>query len=125
MNCEHFRASIERCLREGLGPEAADFEAHARDCASCRQSYEAHREFCCRRFVEELDRFLEQELDPAGRALFELHLRRCPPCGDYLEGYGRTIEIAHLGCGGEAGPDCRELPEDLLRRILGGLGDPA
>ena len=34
----------------------------------------------CREFVDFLMAYLDEELDPDQRALFESHIKACPPC---------------------------------------------
>ena len=52
----------------------------------------------CRECVEFLMEYLGDELDPAVRSTFELHLDRCPNCVRYLETYAATTRLCKSTC---------------------------
>ena len=72
----------------------------------------------CREFIEFLLDYFDGELPADTLALFQEHLRACPPCVDYLASYEQTVKLVR-GCAcprdGSAPP---EVPEDLVRAIL-------
>ena len=77
-----------------------------------------HRMITCREFEDFVLRYLDGELSRKQRAVFELHMRLCRECREYLAAYQRTIEI---GCkafesADETVPD--DVPEDLIKAIL-------
>lgn len=49
----------------------------------------------CRRLAEFLDDYVADRLPPLLRARFELHLKMCRPCREYLDSYRRTVAIVH------------------------------
>ena len=75
----------------------------------------------CREISEFLASYLERELAGQVHEAFEHHLRACPPCGHYLDGYAETIKLVRR-CGrvelerSEAKPE--PPPEDLIQAIL-------
>ena len=77
-----------------------------------------HRMITCEEFEDFVLRYLDGELSTKQRVVFELHMRLCGECRDYLAAYQRTMEI---GCkafesADEAVPD--DVPEDLTKAIL-------
>lgn len=72
----------------------------------------------CRECVEFLMEYLSDELHPALRSTFELHLDRCPNCVRYLETYAATTRLCKSAFAvGEADVP-KEVPEDLVQAIL-------
>ncbi|HYC56231.1 MAG TPA: zf-HC2 domain-containing protein [Candidatus Binatia bacterium] len=74
-------------------------------------------ELTCRELIEVLDAYVDGELSPSLRALFDEHLTVCPDCVDYVGGYRRTIELARL----TAEPDAAvpgDVPEELVAAVL-------
>jgi anti-sigma factor RsiW len=78
------------------------------------------QDLSCREFTDFILAYLDGELQTRARALFEAHIRDCPPCLDYLDSYRQTVELA-----GQAwtacGPDDavpQEAPEELVRAML-------
>lgn len=78
----------------------------------------------CREFVDVILSYLDGELDPRRRELFEEHIRACPACFDYLDSYRRTVAMtgtAWDGCGADdTVPE--EVPEELVRAVLAARG---
>lgn len=77
----------------------------------------------CRDVDHFLDEYLEGTLDPQRKAIFELHLKLCPPCVTYLSGYRKSTQLARAACehgGGEAD----ELPDELLQAVLAATAAP-
>lgn len=77
-----------------------------------------HNMISCREFEDFVREYVDDELSAAQRSVFELHLRMCRECRQYLAAYQRTMEIgvAVLGRADEPVPD--EVPEDLIKAIL-------
>ena len=116
MRCEDFKPTVGRLFHEGSLPdgERRALDEHAASCAPCGRFLEVARELPCREFIEFLDSYLENRLEPARREVFELHLSICDDCQAYIESYRRTMWLTGEALGGAAPP----LPEDLLRAIL-------
>ncbi len=72
----------------------------------------------CQECVEFLMAYLEGTLPPEELRVFEEHMRRCPPCVDYLETYRRTVELGKAACRCESEEIPAEVPEGLIRAIL-------
>lgn len=66
----------------------------------------------CREVIDFLMAYIEDELSPAQRAVFEQHLSICPSCVNYLNGYRATVALAKATRGGEV--DNSEVPPGLL-----------
>jgi anti-sigma factor RsiW len=77
-----------------------------------------HRMITCREFEEFVLDYLDDELPAAQRSVFELHMRLCRECREYLAAYKRAQELGYaiLNSGDEPVPD--DVPEDLIRAIL-------
>ena len=77
-----------------------------------------HRMITCKEFEDFVLDYLDDDLPVAQRSVFELHLRLCRECRDYLAAYQRAQElgVATLGPGEDAVPD--DVPEDLVKAIL-------
>lgn len=74
----------------------------------------------CRELIEFLHAYLDGELEPGRRRLFEEHLAACPPCRDYLDSYRATVALAGVafeGCAPDDPPP-GEVPEELVRAVL-------
>jgi len=115
-HCDAFRAVLnEHYLGRPVDPAALD--AHPGACPACAAFQRLAAELSCRDFVRFLDAYLEGELEPARRAVFERHLALCDDCVRYLQSYQATVA---LGRGAFADPD-RELaplvPAELLAAI--------
>jgi anti-sigma factor RsiW len=72
----------------------------------------------CRECTEFIMRYLEGELAPDERAVFERHLAHCPPCDRYLDQYKRTVEAGRTACADGAPGEPADVPEELIRAIL-------
>lgn len=69
----------------------------------------------CRDVIDFLMDYLDGELPPQERALFEGHFAECPQCIDYLNTYRDTIKMGKASCDDAV---CRDVPEELVRAIL-------
>lgn len=77
----------------------------------------------CRDFVEVIMAWLDGELEPAARQLFETHLEACPDCVNYLESYKVTVALEKCVCDadgpdGPDGPVPDDVPEELVQAVL-------
>ncbi len=72
----------------------------------------------CREFEGFVVDYLDNELPDRQRSKFELHLRVCKECRQYLKAYQRTIEISRTAYSSvdDAVPD--DVPNDLVKAIL-------
>ena len=70
----------------------------------------------CRQLIEFLDSYVEQQLPDAEADSFERHLRACPSCVAYVDGYRRSIVLGRESV--MADVQAGEMPEDLVRAIL-------
>jgi anti-sigma factor RsiW len=76
-----------------------------------------HRMITCKEFEDFVLRYLDGELSARQRSVFELHMRLCRECREYLAAYRRTIEVVREArSADEALPD--DVPEDLIKAIL-------
>ena len=76
-----------------------------------------HRMITCTEFEDFVLRYLDGELSVKQRSVFELHMRLCRECREYLAAYRRTIEVGREArSADEALPD--DVPEDLIKAIL-------
>jgi anti-sigma factor RsiW len=71
----------------------------------------------CREFVEFLMAYLDAELSPAEREVFQQHIRDCPPCGTYLDTYRETVRMGGALCRGDD-PVPDDVPDELVAAIL-------
>jgi len=70
----------------------------------------------CQEFVENLQAFLDAELDWPERERADAHVSGCGKCAAYLGGYVQTVKLARDVGRGEANP--QRISENLVRRIL-------
>lgn len=70
----------------------------------------------CRDVAAILMSYLDKEMDPEQLRAFEKHLVDCPPCGDFIDSYEKTIRL-----GRECGEDRPALPPRLERAIVEAL----
>lgn len=77
-----------------------------------------HQMITCKEFEDFVLRYLDDELSTNQKSVFELHLRLCRECREYLAAYERSREIT---CAISALPNesvPQEVPEDLIKAIL-------
>jgi mycothiol system anti-sigma-R factor len=71
----------------------------------------------CEETLQQIERFLDGEVDPAIRTTVELHLTSCHPCMDHAE-FRRSLKIMiSTKCAGE------DVPAHLGERIRGLIRD--
>ena len=73
----------------------------------------------CRELTEFIADYLSGELTPDVRGAFDHHLSRCPNCVNYLASYEATIAMGRGAFAAEEGDAPADVPEELLRAILG------
>ncbi len=69
----------------------------------------------CREILDFLFDYLDGNLSPAQRALFEEHFAICPSCVAYLHNYRQTIKLVR-SVRGEYKPE--EISEELLQKVF-------
>ena len=72
----------------------------------------------CKEFVEFLISYIDGNLSTAPRAVFEEHMRLCPPCGVYLDTYRDTIRLGKFACREDEAAPPADVPEELIQAIL-------
>ena len=72
----------------------------------------------CRQFEDFILAYLEGELTDKQRFVFELHLKVCRECRDYLAAYRRTVEVFRRAFEEPEAPVPDEVPEDLVKAVL-------
>ena len=72
----------------------------------------------CREFEDFILAYLEGDLPEKQRFVFELHLRVCRDCRDYLAAYRRTIEVSKRAFEDPDAPLPESVPEDLITAVL-------
>lgn len=77
-----------------------------------------HRMITCKEFEDFVLRYLDGELSRQQTAVFELHMRLCRECREYLAAYQRTIEIGREAFKSADEPVPEDVPEDLIKAIL-------
>lgn len=73
-------------------------------------------ELTCRQIIDYMQAFLDGELPPRERTIFELHLNICPDCVNYLRSYQATLALAKRAA--RRAPPESPVPDDLVRAIL-------
>jgi anti-sigma factor RsiW len=72
----------------------------------------------CRQFEDFLMAYMEGELLLRQKHVFEIHLKICRECREYLAAYQRTIEISRLAFEDPDAPLPADVPDDLVTAIL-------
>ncbi len=72
----------------------------------------------CREFEEFLIDYFEESLPKRQRLVFELHLKLCRECREYLVAFKRTIEVSKRVIADPNQPPPADVPDDLIRAIL-------
>lgn len=77
-----------------------------------------HGMLTCREFEDFVLAYLDKELSERQYKQFELHLRLCRECRQYLEAYQRSIEASQAVFQFPDEPLPKDVPEDLIKTIL-------
>ena len=72
----------------------------------------------CKQFEDFILAYLEGELPGRKKIVFELHLKICRECLDYLAAYQRTIEVSKRAFEDPDQLVPEDVPEDLIKAIL-------
>ncbi len=73
----------------------------------------------CVEFESFILAYLEDELPAGKRRVFELHLKVCRECRDYLEAYRRTTALGKAALSDDpAAMVPEDVPEDLIKAVL-------
>jgi RNA polymerase sigma-70 factor (ECF subfamily) len=70
----------------------------------------------CRQFENFIMDYLEDSLSARQRRMFELHIRTCRECRDYLAAYHRSREIANATL-----TTLNDVPADLVKAVISAL----
>ncbi len=81
-----------------------------------------HRMITCREFEDFVLSYLDNELTGKQKSIFELHLRLCRECREYLAAYRRSMEIGRAVLPSPDDPLPADVPEDLITAILESRG---
>lgn len=77
-----------------------------------------HSMITCVEFESFVLEYLDNTLPDHQRKIFELHMRLCRECREYLAAYQRSMEIGQSFLGPADGELPTDVPEDLIRAIL-------
>lgn len=78
----------------------------------------------CRELIEFLMHYLDGELPPERRRVFEAHLAICAACRRYLATYEESVALGKAACGEDPNdPIPADVPEELVQAILAARGD--
>jgi len=72
----------------------------------------------CGELIEFLMAYVDDELAPDRRAVFDAHLARCEACRRYLATYREAVVLGRDACADPGAPVANEVPEDLVQAIL-------
>lgn len=80
----------------------------------------------CREFEEFIVDYIEGELPSKQVRIFELHLKVCRECREYLEAYKRTMSVSKRSFElSESVVDPASVPEDLIAAVIAAkIGNP-
>lgn len=71
----------------------------------------------CEAFEDFILAYLEDELSARQTFVFEMHLKLCRECRDYLRAYRTALELAKAS-GADDGPLPQTVPEDLVKAVV-------
>ncbi len=72
----------------------------------------------CREFEGFVLDYLDGNLPKSQRRVFEMHLRMCRECREYLAAYQRTMALSRIALDTPPTVDMDEVPEDLIKAVL-------
>lgn len=72
----------------------------------------------CRELVEQLSRFIDNDLPPAERRAVRRHLQRCPCCDDFVASLARTVRICQDAGHVDLPPEVRARAIARIRRLV-------
>jgi predicted anti-sigma-YlaC factor YlaD len=71
----------------------------------------------CLEFEDFIVDYLDGELPERQKTVFELHLKICRECRDYLAAYRRTMEVSKRAIQSDRPPNLDTMPDDLIKAI--------
>jgi anti-sigma factor RsiW len=77
-----------------------------------------HNMITCEEFESFILDYLDDGLPAAQKITFELHLKICAECREYLAAYKNTIGLCKAVLRGPHVPVPDDVPEDLIKAIL-------
>ena len=86
---------------------------------SARHADHSHR---CRDFLEQLSRYLDDEVPAVGRRAIEKHLAQCPCCEEVLDGLRQTVALCHDRGRPTLPREVRLRARQRVRELLSGMG---
>lgn len=72
----------------------------------------------CEAFEDFILAYLEGELTGRQKFVFEMHLKLCRECREYLAAYRASMELAKQGGVSNSGDLPQEVPEDLVAAVM-------
>ena len=72
----------------------------------------------CREFEDFISMYFEGSLPRAQIRVFELHLKVCRECRDYLNAYSEAMEVGRIVFNEPDASVPDDIPEDLVKAIL-------
>lgn len=72
----------------------------------------------CEAFEDFILAYLEDDLPPRQKFLFELHLKVCRECRDYLRAYRASMDLTHRAVTDSKATLPQTVPDDLVRAVL-------
>lgn len=72
----------------------------------------------CNEFESFILAYLEDDLAPRQKSVFELHLKMCRECRDYLAAYRLSLDLAKGALGKDRDHLEDDIPEDLVKAVL-------
>ena len=77
-----------------------------------------HRMITCTEFEEFVISYLDGDLNPKQKSMFEWHIRLCRECREYLAAYQRSIELGRGALSTDDDQLPEDVPEDLIKAII-------
>lgn len=68
----------------------------------------------CKRFLQELNEYLDESLDPEIRSELQRHVNECPNCWVVCNTTERTLKVFK-------GMECNPVPAEIQQRLLDAL----
>jgi anti-sigma factor RsiW len=68
----------------------------------------------CKQFLQELNDYLDDTLDPAMKADLQRHVNECPNCWVVCDTTQRTLKVFK-------GMEAKAIPEDIHRKLMNAL----
>ncbi len=72
----------------------------------------------CEQFEDFILAYLEDELPKRQKIVFDLHLKMCRECREYLSAYRASMELAKDALTADKDGPPEEVPDDLVKAVL-------